>query len=154
MTLTKRLTELCQLIKKECSAAREAIPCDTSPQGDLYVALGSLREAAALVAIRAAGALELDLVEDSRDRENRARLLATLATPEAMAAYGAPPVASTIDALRPEPVPFDREAFRREAALRMLETEKGRYGAAEDAARSVALADALIAALEGPPRGT
>lgn len=150
--MTERLAVLGRLIQKECGAARNALPCDTQFEGELFDALKALWDAASVVMLRAGTVNDegLDAPETWESQQRRAELLAALAAPDAMGAYGAPPVASTTDMVRPEPVPFDREAFRREAALRMLETEKGRYGAAEDAARSVILADALITALEKP----
>lgn len=152
MTVQDRVKVLCELIEVECEAARAAllIQCvrDTALRGSLTT-LQSAADTTWTAATRVSGA-GIDVPESPDCLANRARWMGILATPDAMGAYGAPSTPSTTDVVRPEPVPFDREAFRREAALRMLKTEKGRHGAAEDAARSVALADALITALEKP----
>lgn len=168
--LKDRVDLLCQLIEWECQAAHDAGPA--MPDGMRNPIFGSLRalksQAHATRRAWEAASLQggLDVCEALSKREQRARLLEALTDPASMGAYGAPvelgpdtPAGPVITlpagwACVPPTPGFDREAFRREAALRMLETEKGRHGPADAAARSVVLADALIAALEGPPRGT
>lgn len=165
-----RVDLLCQLIELECVSAVNAAPC---------VSDRSLYATTMRVCHHAMQAREswsrailpegLDVAERPRTREQRDRLLEALTDPASMGAYGAPvelgpdtPAGPMLTlpagwACVPPAPGFDREAFRRDVAARVIASISADPAARWElhphrlAETALDVADALLARLEQKP---